>query len=99
MKNSTHSRLKFFLGFILIMVLFTACAEVTPIDECVTTEPAGFLSGLWHGIIAPVSFFISLLDSDVAIYAVNNNGGWYDFGFVIGAGILFGGGCKASCKK
>jgi len=28
------------------------------------------------------------------MYAVNNNGGWYDFGFVWGAGILFGGGAK-----
>jgi hypothetical protein len=30
------------------------------------------------------------------MYAVNNNGGWYDFGFVIGTGILFGGGSSAS---
>ena len=30
------------------------------------------------------------------MYAVNNNGGWYDFGFVLGAGILFGGGGKVS---
>jgi hypothetical protein len=30
------------------------------------------------------------------MYGVNNNGGWYDFGFVIGAGIIFGGGSRAS---
>jgi hypothetical protein len=29
------------------------------------------------------------------MYAKNNNGGWYDFGFVLGSGILFGGGVKA----
>ena len=61
-----------------------------------TDKPAGFLLGLWHGIIAPISFVGSLFLDDVAMYAVNNNGGWYDFGFVIGAGILFGGGGKAS---
>jgi len=33
------------------------------------------------------------------MYAVNNNGGWYDFGFVLGAGILFGGGSRASKRK
>jgi hypothetical protein len=26
------------------------------------------------------------------MYEVYNNGGWYDFGFVLGSGILFGGG-------
>ncbi len=92
-----------FLPAILILavftLLFTACADVTNIDACKTTEPYGFLGGLWHGIIAPVSFFGSLFMDDVAMYAVNNNGGWYDFGFVLGAGILFGGGSRASkCK-
>ncbi|MEZ5105260.1 MAG: hypothetical protein R2757_12240 [Draconibacterium sp.] len=56
----------------------------------------GFWHGLWHGVIAPVSFVISLFSDKVAMYAVNNNGGWYDFQFVLGAGILFGGGGKAT---
>jgi len=84
-------------GFALIIVLFlTGCADVVPITGCVTAEPYKFLSGLWHGVIAPFSFVCSLFMDDVAMYAVNNNGGWYDFGFVLGAGILFGGGGKAS---
>jgi len=87
------------LLFAVFALLFTACADVTNIDACKTTDPYGFLGGLWHGIIAPVSFFISLFMDDVAMYAINNNGGWYDFGFVLGAGILFGGGSRASkCK-
>jgi len=53
---------------------------------------------LWHGFIAPVSFFVSLFSDNVALYAVNNNGGWYDFGFVLGAGIIFGGGSRAGKK-
>ena len=53
---------------------------------------AGFWQGLWHGIISPVTFVISLFTEDVSIYEVHNNGNWYDFGFVLGAGILFGGG-------
>jgi hypothetical protein len=30
---------------------------------------------------------------------VNNNGNWYDFGFVIGAGILFGGGSGGGRRR
>ena len=53
---------------------------------------AGFWLGLWHGIISPITFIISLFTEDVSLYEVHNDGNWYDFGFVLGAGILFGGG-------
>lgn len=43
-------------------------------------------------MIAPVTFIISLFSESVNIYEVHNTGGWYDFGFVLGAGILLGGG-------
>jgi len=81
---------------IFIILFIASCAPVVPIDACVSDEPFGFWSGLWHGIIAPFTFFVSLFSDSVAIYAINNNGGWYDFGFVIGAGIIFGGSGKAS---
>ncbi len=84
------------LFMLFVFLLLSSCADVTPIKECVKDEPYGFLSGLWHGVIAPVSFIGSLLSDSIAMYAVNNNGGWYDFGFVLGAGILFGGGSRAS---
>jgi hypothetical protein len=32
-------------------------------------------------------FIGSLIWDDVAVYATNNNGGWYDFGFVGGLGL------------
>jgi hypothetical protein len=78
------------LGFVMI-----SCADVTSIDACVYDDPYGFWGGLWHGIIAPFSFIGSLFFDDIAMYAVNNNGGWYDFGFVLGAGILSFGSHKA----
>ncbi|MGD9738080.1 MAG: hypothetical protein AB7O56_05770 [Bauldia sp.] len=52
----------------------------------------GFWGGLWQGIISPVTFLISIFTDRVSVYEVHNTGGWYDFGFVLGAGILFGGG-------
>ena len=46
----------------------------------------GFWMGLWHGIIAPIGFIVSLFSDHVRIYAVPNAGRWYDFGFMIGIG-------------
>jgi len=62
-------------------------------------EVAGFWRGLWHGIIAPITFIISLFSREVHFYEVHNNGGWYNLGFVIGAGILFGGGFLGGRKR
>lgn len=57
-------------------------------------EPAGFWAGLWHGMIMPITFFISLFYPDVGIYETHNVGKAYDFGFVLGASIAFGSGKK-----
>ena len=84
--------MKYTIIIIFAILLFTGCADVTEIQECITNEPYGFWGGLWHGIIAPISFIGSLFIDDISMYAVNNTGGWYDFGFVLGAGILVSGG-------
>ncbi len=47
-------------------------------------DVAGFWLGLWHGLIVPVTFLISLFTKRVGIYELHNVGGWYDFGFVLG---------------
>ena len=62
-------------------------------------DVAGFWMGLWHGIIAPITFIISLFTDTVNVYEVHNTGNWYDFGFVLGAGILFGGGGSGACSS
>jgi hypothetical protein len=56
------------------------------------------LLGLWHGIIVPVTFVISLFTDDVNIYEVDNNGNWYDFGFVLGLLMSFGGPAGGSAR-
>jgi hypothetical protein len=60
---------------------------------------AGFWLGLWHGIISPVSFLISLFSDNLHMYEVHNNGGWYNFGFLLGVSIIFGGGGSARCRR
>lgn len=54
-------------------------------------EMAGFWAGLWHGSIAPITFIVSLFRSDVSIYEVHNNGGWYDLGYMLGLAASVGG--------
>ncbi len=76
----------------------TACApgpnpHVDTIDE--NGKTAGFLRGLWHGFIAFFTFIISLFTDKVNVYEVRNTGGWYDFGFILGVMIFFGGGGRA----
>ena len=52
---------------------------------------AGFWQGLWHGLIAPFALVIGLFKEGVGIYETHNNGRAYNFGFVIGLMIVFGG--------
>lgn len=81
---------------LLAGLLLTSCApESIAFTEAAAREPLGFWYGLWHGIICPITFVISLFDSDVAIYAIYNSGAWYDFGFVLGVGTLMGGSRKS----
>jgi hypothetical protein len=64
----------------------SACAH--QVGSAVAPTAPGFLLGLWHGFIFPVAWLLSLFMPDVAVYAVPNNGGWYDFGFFIGVVFL-----------
>ncbi len=67
------------LAAALALPLLSACARQA--ESGVTSDAPGFLLGLSHGFIFPVAWIFSLFDSQIAIYAVPNNGGWYDFGY------------------
>ena len=75
------------------VLLLAACA--TQSSAGVEAEAPGFLLGLWHGFIFPVAWVISLFMPDAAVYAVPNNGGWYDFGYFIGV-VFLGVGARKS---
>ena len=80
------------LGLITIFLLsMSSCAPVQHISSCVDNNVYGFWGGLWHGMILPITWIGSMFSDNVAIYAINNNGNWYDFGFTLGAGgLVFG---------
>ncbi len=68
------------------LLLLSGCADNQEVQECVKGHVYGFWGGLWHGLIAPFDFIGMLIWDDVAVYAPNNNGGWYAFGFLLGVG-------------
>ena len=76
---------------VLAPLLLAACARQT--GEVVSHAPGtpGLLLGLWHGFIFPWAWIGSLFDPKIAVYAVPNTGGWYDFGFFLGITVLGGG--------
>jgi hypothetical protein len=71
---------------VLITVLFISCADREIVAKCVSGHTYGFWGGLWHGIIAPFDLIGMLIRDNITMYAENNNGGWYAFGFLLGSG-------------
>jgi hypothetical protein len=77
--------MKYFVFIVFLLILY-GCAQYVPLEEAANVPKVGFWHGLWHGIIFPIAWVVSLFSESTAIYAVYNNGAWYDFGFFIGVG-------------
>jgi hypothetical protein len=77
----------------LPLILLAGCA--TQSAGAVEADAPGFLLGVWHGFIFPIAWIFSLFMPDVSVYAVPNNGGWYDFGYFIGI-VFLGVGARKS---
>lgn len=91
-----YDRKILFIVFVLLLLVLVTCA---PNNEKFVEKQAGFWAGLWHGFIACFTFIIGLFTDSVRMYEVNNIGGWYDFGFLIGISILAGSSGGGACKK
>jgi hypothetical protein len=75
------------VGAVVLALVLASCAtQPTPR----AFDPPGFLMGLVHGFISLFSLIGSIF-WDIRVYAFPNNGGWYDFGFVVGAAMFYGG--------
>ena len=82
---------------VLLILAVAGCSNYEDVSECLDGKVYGFWNGLWHGIIAPIDLVAMLWREDVTVFAPNNNGAWYAFGFVIGSGGWgFLGGNRAS---
>lgn len=74
--------------FLLVSALAAASCAHQPAPA--VGDVPGFFAGLLHGFLILFSFVASLF-TDVRIYAFPNAGGWYDFGFLLGAMAFLGG--------
>ena len=74
-----------------VLVLAACAAGANTVAHANQPDAAGFWLGLWQGLISPITFLISLFNNDVNIYEVNNNGNWYNFGFMLGVAVVFSG--------
>ena len=62
-----------------VALLLASCAS-RPMG--VEGDP-GFFLGLWHGLVAPLAFVVSLFSDEVRMYAFPNVGRLYDLGFIL----------------
>jgi hypothetical protein len=98
---------KSLVAVLSLSLLFTLCfaAGCTAGPNVFKNTPgpngsvAGFWLGLWHGFILPFAFVVSLFSEKVTIYEVHNTGIWYNFGFLLGAAMIWGGGGGASARR
>lgn len=96
MKSQTLLTFKilFLIPVFLLVISCTAGGE-----QFSTESPAGFWYGLWHGVISIISLIIHIFNNNVTVYELNNTGGWYDFGFLVGVICIWGGATHMSCKS
>lgn len=91
------------LGLLCIFALYLAGCAPGPNSAEKTPDPAGkiagFWKGLWHGLISPITFVVSIFNRNVRLYEVHNNGNWYNFGFVLGAGLFLSGGIMGRHRR
>lgn len=87
--------------FVGLTILLASCAAGpnTAASAVPADQQAGFLLGLWQGLIIPIAFIVSLFNPNVGIYEIHNNGGWYNFGFLLGILIPLSGGARAGGSR
>lgn len=74
---------------LLLIMLLVSCLPAG--GRYHSMRPAGFLSGIWHGWLAPLSLILGIFNNNIRIYETFNTGWWYDFGFYIAVISGFGG--------
>jgi hypothetical protein len=74
---------------VLLMLALAGCGNPNNVAHVQAHHIEGFWSGLWDGMTAIFAFFLNLVGlGHYNIYEVHNNGGWYNFGFLLGIGAL-----------
>jgi hypothetical protein len=83
---------------LVALALTVAGCVATEVPTAINPAGPGFWLGVWHGFVFPVSFILSLFTDNIAVYAVPNNGHWYDFGYFVGI-VFLGVGARSSKRR
>ena len=93
---------KFIPLFVLIGLAIVAFAIYIIVNHVgmptrdLSGAPANFWWGLWQGLIVFLSFIASWFDNNIVLYQVNNNGFWYNLGYLIALSVSVGGIARGS---
>lgn len=94
-----YERILLVIMFFAGIAILTGCSNMEVITPCLTGHTYNFWGGLLHGFIAPFDLIAMLFRDDITVYAPNNNGAWYAFGFLLGSGGWGFLGGKGSSRK
>lgn len=86
-------------SYLMIVLFSLSLVNCAAGDSRYTDEAAGFWAGLWHGAISLITLIISFFSDTVRIYELNNSGGWYDLGFLLGVLCIWGSSWGTGMKK
>jgi hypothetical protein len=76
---------------LLVAAIYVIVYHVGMPTREVSGAPANFWWGLWQGLIIILSFIASWFDNKIVLYQVNNNGFWYNLGYIIALCFSVGG--------
>lgn len=88
-RSKTYRILLLLLVLLPLVLLTSGC--IPGDGKASTGNPAGFLWGIWHGWVAPISLIIGIFKHNIRVYEVLNTGWWYDLGFYLAVVGGFGG--------
>ncbi len=99
MRRVTRTHSAPFALALLTLLLLAACAAGPGSEWARTDPPAGFFTGLWHGLILVVALVVSFFTGTVRVYETHNVGTAYDIGFVLGTMLLYGSGIRITFHR
>ncbi|MGZ7113764.1 MAG: hypothetical protein ACXVI0_01760 [Halobacteriota archaeon] len=84
---------------LLVAAIYIIVYHVGMPTRDLSGAPANFWWGLWQGLIIVLSFIASWFDNNIVLYQVNNNGFWYNLGYLIALSVSVGGIARGSRTK
>ena len=98
-----------YLSIVIVILLLNGCAQ--HYTSATYSDPYGFFSGIWHGIISPFSLIANLISWVLSLISINiftdiqiigrpNIGFFfYYIGFILGLCVWFGSGAASSGSR